>query len=135
MIKHFFYDMSSKLVELKDLDLNINNIGFKPLLDGAISLVDIKRNEKYTKKSFKLYSSYKDVEELKRVQTEGSFISAYFDNSFEIKENQSINYKNQEIGFVKSIKFDDKKSKVKMFIYSKYKKYITKKVDFIKKVY
>ncbi len=133
MIKHFFYDMSSKLVELKDLDLNINNIGFKPLLDGAISLVDIKRNEKYTKKSFKLYSSYKDVEELKRVQTEGSFISAYFDNSFEIKENQSINYKNQEIGFVKSIKFDDKKSKVKMFIYSKYKKYITKKSRFYKK--
>ncbi|WP_072682598.1 MlaD family protein [Arcobacter sp. LA11] len=131
--KTLFYDMSSKLVELKDLDLNINNIGFKPLLDGAISLVDIKRNEKYTKKSFKLYSSYKDVEELKRVQTEGSFISAYFDNSFEIKENQSINYKNQEIGFVKSIKFDDKKSKVKMFIYSKYKKYITKKSRFYKK--
>lgn len=128
-----FYDMSSKLVELEGLNLNINNIGLKPLLDGAISLIDIKRNAKFTKSSFEMYSSYKDVEKLKRLQTEGFLITSYFDNSFEIKKSQAINYKNQEIGFVKSIKFNDKKSKVKMFIYSKYKKYITKKSRFYKK--
>ncbi len=96
-------------------------MGIKPLLDGAISIVDIKRKEKFTKKSFKLYASYKDVEELKRKETEGFFITSYFDNSFEVKKNQAINYKNQEIGFVEFVKFDEKKSKVKMFIYSKYK--------------
>ncbi len=66
--------MSSKLVELKNLDLDINYMGIKPLLDGAISIVDIKRKEKFTKKSFKLYASYKDVEELKRKETVGFFL-------------------------------------------------------------
>ncbi|PLY07661.1 MAG: paraquat-inducible protein B [Arcobacter sp.] len=131
--KTLFYYMSSKLVELENLNLNINNIGLRPLLDGAISLVDVKRNEKLTKKSFNLYSSYKDVESIKRLQTEGFYIDAYFDNSFVLKEGEAINYKNQEIGFVKSIKFNDKNSKVKMFIYSKYKKYITKNSRFYKK--
>ncbi len=131
--KTLFYDMSSKLIELKNLDLNINNIGLKPLLDGAISLVDVQRKAKLTKKNFKLYSSYKDVESIKRVQTEGFYVKAYFDNSFVIKKEESINYKNHEIGFVKSIKFNDKSSEVKMFIYSKYKKYITKNSSFYKK--
>ncbi len=131
--KTLFYDMSSKLIELKNLDLNINNIGLKPFLDGAISLVDIKRDAKLTKRKFKLYSSYKDVEQLKRLETEGFYTNAYFDNSFAIKKDESINYKNQEIGFVKSIKFDDKTSKVQMFIYSKYKKYIKNNSRFYKK--
>ncbi len=128
-----FYDMGSKLVEFKNLNLDINYAGIKPLLEGAISIVDIKREEKLTKKSFKLYNSYKEVEALKRKQTQGFFITSYFDNSFEVKKNQAINYKNQEIGFIDSIKFDDKKSKVKMFIYSKYKKYLSKKSRFYKK--
>ena len=45
----------------------------------------------------------------------------------------AIMYKNQEIGFVKDIKFDDKKSKVNLFIYSEFKKYITNKSRFYKK--
>ena len=45
----------------------------------------------------------------------------------------AIMYKNQEIGFVKDIKFDDKKSKVSLFIYSPFKKYITNKSRFYKK--
>ncbi len=128
-----FYDMSSKLVELENLNLNINYSGLKPLLDGAISIVDIKRGTKSKKRSFTLYNSYKDVEELRKIQTEGSYITAYFDNSFKINENEIINYKNQEIGFVKLVTFNEKYSKVKIFIYSKYKKYITKRSRFYKK--
>lgn len=84
--KTLFYDMSSKLIELENLNLNVNNIGLKPLLDGAISLVDVKRNAKLTKKSFNLYNSYKDVEKIKRLSTEGFYINAYFDNSFVLKK-------------------------------------------------
>lgn len=131
--KTMFYDMSSKLVELKSLDLDINFSGIKPLLDGAISLVQVDKKTKLTKKSFKLYNSYKEVEKLKREQTEGFYIKADFDNSFELKRNQTIEYKNQEIGFVKSINFDNKSSKVKIFIYNKFKKFITKNSAFYKK--
>lgn len=128
-----FYDMSSKLVEMKNLDLNINYSGFEPLLHGAIGIVDVKRKDKLSKKKFKLYSSYKDVEKLKRVHNSGFHVNAYFNNDFIIKKDMAVVYKNQEIGFVKSIKFDDKKSKVKLFIYTKYKKYITKSSRFYKK--
>ena len=128
-----FYDMSSKLVEFKNLNLDINYSGLEPLLDGAISIVDIRRKDKLTKSNFKLYGSYKDVEELKRIKTEGFYKTAYFDNSFKINEGESINYKNQEIGFVKSVSFFEKESKVKMFIYSKYRKYISNKSRFYKK--
>jgi paraquat-inducible protein B len=128
-----FYDMSSKLVEMKTLDLNINYSGVEPLLNGAIGIVGEKRNEKLTKKDFKLYSSFKDVEKLKRVYNSGITIDAYFDNDFEIKADMAIIYKNQEIGFVKDISFDDKKSKVSLFIYTPFKKYITNKSRFYKK--
>ena len=131
--KTLFYDMSSKIIELKNLNLDINNLGLKPLLDGGISIVDISRKTKLSKSNFKLYESYKDVEELKRIQTKGFYKTAYFDNSFKIEKNEAINYKNQEIGYIKSIKFGEKESKVKMFIYSKYKKYITNKSRFYKK--
>lgn len=131
--KTLFYDMSSKLIELKDLDLNVNYSGIKPLLEGAISVVDISRKAKLTKKSFKLHSSYKDVKTLRRIQTQGSMINAYFDNSFALKQNQAITYKGQEIGFVSSVKFDESKSKARLFIYSKYKKYITSKSRFYSK--
>lgn len=36
---NLFYDMSSKLLELKNLNLNINFSGIEPLLNGAIALV------------------------------------------------------------------------------------------------
>ena len=129
-----FYDMSSKLVEMKSLNLNINYSGVEPLLNGAIGLVGEKRDDnKLTKKEFKLYSSYKDVEKLKRISNTGFTIETTFDNDFEIKQDMAIMYKNQEIGFVKEIKFDDKKSKVNLFIYSEFKKYITNKSRFYKK--
>jgi len=131
--KTLFYDMSSKLVELNNLDLDINYSGFKPLINGGISLINISEKAKFSNKDFKLYNSYKQVEQLKKQTTSGFNLTAYFDNSFEIKKDQTINYKNQEIGFVKSINFDDKKSKVKLFIYNKYKKYITKNSRFYKK--
>jgi paraquat-inducible protein B len=128
-----FYDMSSKLVEMKALDLNINYSGVEPLLNGAIGIVGEKRNEKLTKKDFKLYSSFKDVEKLKKVYNTGITIDAFFDNDFEIKPNMAIIYKNQEIGFVKDIDFDDRRSTVKLFIYTPFQKYITKKSRFYKK--
>ena len=131
--KTLFYDMSSKLIELENLNLNVNNIGLKPLLDGAISLVDVKRNAKLTKNSFNLHGSYKDVEKIKRLSTKGFYINAYFDNSFVLKKGEAINYKNQEIGFINAIKFDETNSRVNMFIYSKYKQYITKNSRFYKK--
>ena len=128
-----FYDMSSKLVEMKTLDLNINYSGIEPLLNGAIGIVGEKRKDKLKKKEFKLYSSFKDVEKLKRVYNSGSVISAYYNNDFEIKPNMAIIYKNQEIGFVKSIDFNDKKSKVNLFIYKAFEKYINKQSRFYKK--
>lgn len=45
----------------------------------------------------------------------------------------AIIYKNQEIGFVKDIKFSDNKSKVDLFIYNGFKKYINKQSRFYKK--
>jgi paraquat-inducible protein B len=128
-----FYDMSSKLIDMKALDLNINFSGIEPLLNGAIGIVAEKRDSKLTKNEFSLYSSYKDVEKLKRVYNNGFVISAYFSNDFEIKPNMAIIYKNQEIGFVKDIKFNDKKSEVKLFIYNTFKKYINKQARFYKK--
>lgn len=130
----FFYDMSSKLVEIKNLNLNINYSGIEPLLNGAIGLVAEKRDDVLlTKKDFKLYDSYKDVEKLKRFNNTGFIVEAEFDNDFEIKPDMAIVYKNQEIGFVKELKFDEKKSKVNLFIYTPYKKYISSKSRFYKK--
>ena len=130
---NLYYDMSSKLVEMKSLNLNVNYAGIEPLLNGAIGLIGEKKSdEKLTKKEFKLYNSFKDVERLKRFNNSGFIIEADFDNSFEIKQDMAIVYKNQEIGFVKDIKFDDKKSKVSLFIYSNYKKFITNKSRFFK---
>lgn len=129
-----FYDMSSKLVEVKNLNLNVNYSGVEPLLNGGIGLVSEKKDGlKATTKEFKLYSSYKDVEKLKRINNTGFSVEALFDNDFALKPDMAIMYKNQEIGFVKDIKFDDKKSKVNLFIYTPFKKYITNKSRFYKK--
>ena len=131
---NLFYDMSSKLIELKNTNLNINYSGIHPLLNGAIGILAEKsENFKLTKKDFKLHSSYKDVEKLKRVYNLGFIIEADFNNDFTLKSDMAIMYKNQEIGFVKDVKFDDKKSKVNLFIYNEFKKYITNKSRFYKK--
>ncbi len=128
-----FYDLSSKLVQMKNLNLHVNYSGLNPLMNGGIGIVGEKRKEKLSKKEFKLFSSFKDVERLKRIYNKGFTISAYYDNDFEIKPDMSIRYKNQEIGFVKSVKFNSKKSKVNLFIYKKFQKYITNKSRFYKK--
>lgn len=129
-----FYDMSSKLVELKNLNLSINYSGVEPLLDGAIGLISQKRDDiKLTKKEFTLYNSYKEVTRLKRFYNTGTNIEAFFDNSFEVKQDMAIVYKNQEIGFVRDVKFDDTTSKATIFIYAPFKQYITSKSRFYKK--
>lgn len=127
-----FYDMSSKLVEIKNMNLDINYSGIDVLLNGGIGLVSDVSKDKLNDKNFLLYSSYKDVEELKRIKNEGFILESYFDNDFVLKKNMSIVYKNQEIGYVKDINFSDKKSKVKLFIYNNYKKFINAQSRFYK---
>lgn len=128
-----FYDMSSKLLELENFNIDINYPGVNPLLNGAIALDEIRRDTKLDKKSFKLYKSYKEVKKIKRLHNDGFTIDTYFDNDFKIKKDMAVVYKNQEIGFVKAIKFNSKKSNVKLFIYKEYKKYINKTSSFYKK--
>jgi paraquat-inducible protein B len=128
-----FYDMSSKLLELKDFNLDINYQGIKPLLNGAIAIAELRHDKKQTKKSFELYQSYSEIEKLKRLHNDGFTIDAYFNNDFKIKKDMAVVYKNQEIGFVKSINFNNKESNAKLFIYKEYKKYINKTSRFYKK--
>ncbi len=128
-----FYDMSSKILELKDFNFDINYPGIKPLLNGAIAIAELRRDKKQSKKSFKLYQSYKDIEKLKRLHNDGFTIDSYFNNDFKIKKDMAIVYKNQEIGFVKAIKFNSKQSNAKLFIYKEYKKYLNKTSSFYKK--
>ncbi len=128
-----FYDMSSKLVQIKNLNLSINYSGIEALLNGAIGIVTEKRNSNLNKNEFQLYSSYQDVQRLKRIYNKGFIITANFDNNFEIKKDMAIKYKNQEIGFVKNLKFNNKNSKVELVIYNSFKKYINKKSRFFKK--
>lgn len=129
----YFYDMSSKLVEIKDFDVNINYSGMEPLLNGSIAVVSNIPNAKLTKKEFKLHSSHKDIEKIIREKNKGYAVYAQFDNSFELKENFALVYKNQEIGYIKKIKFEDKVSNVEFFVYDEYRKYITNTSRFYKK--
>ncbi|KAB7885879.1 MlaD family protein [Poseidonibacter ostreae] len=128
-----FYDMSSKLLELKDFKVDVNYSGITPLLNGAIGIAEIRRDKKQSKKSFKLYSSYSKIEKIKRLHNDGFTVDAYFNNDFKIKKDMAIVYKNQEIGFVKTIKFNSKESNAKLFIYKEYKKYLNKTSRFYKK--
>ena len=128
-----FYDMSSKLVQLKNLNIDVNFHGFEHLLNGGIAIVTEKRKLKLSKKSFKLYDTYTEVSRLKRIYNKGSIVEAYFDNDFKIQKDMAVVYKNQEIGFVKSIKFDENKSRAKLLIYKQYKKYLTNTSRFYKK--
>ncbi len=128
-----FYDMSSKLLSIKNFDMDVNYNGLKPLMNGAIGVLTEKRSEKLSKNNFRLFKEYKKVRDLKRVYNQGSLYKAYFDNTFNIKEGMSVVFKNTEIGFVKSINFDEKKSLVKLFIYDRFEKYINKTSAFYKK--
>lgn len=96
-----FYDMSSKLLEIKNFDMNINYSGVEKTLNGGIALVSNLDNTKLTKKEFELFSSYKDIQKEKRDKSNGFIVYSQFDNSFVLKEDMAIVYKNQEIGFVK----------------------------------
>ena len=61
-----FYDMSSKLLEIKNFDMNINYSGVEKTLNGGIALVSNLENTKLKKKEFELFSSYKDIQKKKR---------------------------------------------------------------------
>ena len=128
-----FYDMSSKLVEMKNFNLNVNYSGLESVLNGGIGLVSNKNDGKLSKKEFLLYSSYKDIEKINRDINSGFIVYTEFDNSFVIKENMAVVYKNQEIGFVKNIKFADNVSKVELFIYEDFRQYIKNTSRFFKK--
>ena len=128
-----FYDMSSKLVEIKSFDLSVNYSGLESVLNGAVGLVSNKGEGKLSKKEFTLYQSYKDIEKVNRDKNSGFVVYTEFDNSFVVKENMAVIYKNQEIGFVKNIKFDDAVSKVELFIYEDFRQYIKNTSRFFKK--
>jgi len=125
--------MSSKLLEIKNFDINVNYSGVEKTLNGGIALVSNLDNTKLTKKEFELFSSYKEIQKEKRDKSNGFIVYSQFDNSFILKEDMAIVYKNQEIGFVKKINFDDKASKVELFVYEDFKKFITNKSRFYKK--
>ncbi len=63
-----FYDMSSKLLEIKNFDMNINYSGVEKTLNGGIALVSNLDNTKLTKKEFELFSSYKDIQKEKEIK-------------------------------------------------------------------
>ena len=128
-----FYDMSSKLIELKNLNLDVNYSGLESIFNGAIGLVSNKNDGKFDKKEFILYSSYKDINRINRDKNRGFIVYTEFDNSFVLQEDMAIVYKNQEIGFVKNIKFNDKVSKVELFVYEDFRKFITNTSRFYKK--
>ena len=116
-----FYDISSKLAEFKNMNININFEGLNPLVNGGIALVTTP-NKKLTKKSFKLYHSYQDIEEMKKLKYKGFIKQAYFSNDFKLYKNMNIEYKNQTIGFIKNIKYKDSNQSIaSLFIYNKYK--------------
>jgi paraquat-inducible protein B len=128
-----FYDISSQLIELKNMNINVNFEGLNPLINGGIALVTIP-NKKLTKHSFKLYSSYQKIEEIKKLRYSGFIKTAYFSNDFKLFKNMNIEYKNQTIGFIKNIKFKDKNSSIAtLFIYNKYKNLISNHSRFYKK--
>lgn len=127
-----FYDMSSKLLEIKNFDMNINYSGVEKTLNGGIALVSNLENTKLTKRSLNYFLVIKIFKKKKRDKSNGFIVYSQFDNSFVLKEDMAIVYKNQEIGFVKKISFDDKNSKVELFIYQDFKKFITNKSRFYK---
>ncbi|RBQ31153.1 paraquat-inducible protein B [Arcobacter sp. FW59] len=132
--KTLFYDMSSKLVQMKNLNLDINYSGMEGIFNGSIGILSTTNDKnKLTKKEFKLYSKYEDVVRLKRMENSGFTVFTEFDNSFKLAKDMAVIYKNQEIGFVKDIKFDDRLSKVELFIYEDYRKFIINSSRFYKK--
>jgi len=130
-----FYDMSSKLVDIKNLNMSINYSGMESLLKGSIALISNKQIKKAKNKnlSFKLYKSYQDAYKIKKLRNDGFIISAAFENSFTLKKDMPIFYENQEIGFINEIKYEEHYSKANLFIYNKFKKYINKRSRFYKK--
>ncbi len=60
--------MSSKILEIKNFDMNINYSGVEKTLNGGIVLVSNLDNTKLTKKEFELFSSYKDIRKEKKRQ-------------------------------------------------------------------
>ncbi|WP_207190498.1 MlaD family protein [Aliarcobacter lanthieri] len=132
--KTLFYDMSSKLLQIKNLNLDLNYSGMEGMFNGSIGVLSTSNDKnKLTKQEFNLYNKYEDVLRIKRMENSGFIVFTEFDNSFKLFQDMAVIYKNQEIGFVKNIKFNDKLSKVELFIYDDYKKFITNTSRFYKK--
>jgi len=128
-----FYDISSKLIALKNLKLNVNFDGVDPLINGGIALVTTPY-KKLNKKDFKLYHSYQDIEELKKLKYKGFIKTAYFSNDFKLSKNMNIEFKNQTVGFIKDIHYKNINNSIAtLFIYNKYKNLLSKHSIFYKK--
>lgn len=128
-----FYDMSSKLLDIKNLNINLNFAGVNPLIHGAIAVIEDDKKLKLKKKSFNVYKSYQDAYKEQRMKNEGFILKTAFSNSFRVEEDMPVFYENYEIGFVNKTDFEEHYSKAELFIYNKYKKYITKFSKFYKK--
>ena len=94
--------MSSKLFRDKNFDMNINYSGVEKTLNGGIALVSNLDNTKLTKRSLNYFLVIKIFKKEKRDKSNGFIVYSQFDNSFVLKEDMAIVYKNQEIGFVKN---------------------------------
>jgi len=128
-----FYDMSSKLIDIKNLDLNINYSGINPLLKGAIAVIKDDKQSKLNKKTFKILKSHQEAYKIKKMRNKGFTLKTAFENNFRLEEDMPIYYQNYEIGFINKVDFEEHYSKAELFIYNKYKKYITKHSKFYKK--
>ena len=95
-----FYDMSSKLLEIKNFDININYSGVENFKWRNSSCIKFREYKTY-KKEFELFASYKDIQKEKRDKSNGFIVYSQFDNSFVLKEDMAI-YKNQEMVLVKN---------------------------------
>jgi len=128
-----FYDISSELITLKNMNIKVNFAGLNPLINGGIALVTTPHKQ-LTKHNFKLYSSYQTVEKIKKLKYSGFTKTAYFSNNIKLDKNMNIEYKNQIIGFIKNISYKDENTSIaKLFIYNKYKKLISNHSRFYKK--
>ena len=121
--------MSSKLLEIKNFDININYSGRENFKWRNSSCIKFREYKTY-KKEFELFIVIK-IFKKKRDKSNGFIVYSQFDNSFVLKEDMAIVYKNQEIGFVKKINFDDKNSKVEL-LFIKILKIYYKKSRFYK---
>ncbi len=141
----FIYDRYKKLInnntqfyKLQDLDVDISMQGidlsigsFKQMYQGGISfIVDNTIDNKFTKKSFKIFKNIKTLN--KTHPKKGLRVVVVSEDSKNISMNAPVYYKYFQIGYIESIKLNTITNKIEttVFIESKYKKYITNSTKF-----